>query len=197
MVSLANWRQSPYNRFSFHNVREFIPTPIFQANTGHGIPPKIDAAWLAGELNEHDLSQTLEASSTDALLVVRQNELSFEWRADHYQSAQPHILFSVSKSVTGLLVGVLESQGLIDPAAEVGDYLPEAKDFGYGHCTVQQVLDIQAKVAFIEDYHDQTGSCRYRSPQGGIRLRPPSQNPRGWPNFCYHSRAQATLTDRF
>ena len=73
-ISLANWRQSPYNRFSFHHVREFIPTAdvpsehrpmAFTANL-------IDAAWLAGELNEHDLSQALEASSTDAFVVVRQ-----------------------------------------------------------------------------------------------------------------------------
>ena len=173
-ISLANWRQSPYNRFSFHHVREFIPTAdvLSDHRPAAFTPNLIDAAWLAGELNEHDLSQTLEASSTDAFVVVRQNELIFEWRADHYQSAQPHILFSVSKSVTGLLVGILESQGLIDPAAEVGDYLSEAKDSGYGHCTVQQVLDMQAQVAFIEDYHDQTGAfARYRSATG---WNPPS-----------------------
>ena len=110
-ISLANWRQSPYNRFSFHHVREFIPTAdVPSEHRPMAFTPNlIDAAWLAGELNEQDLSQTLETSSTDAFVVVRQNELIFEWRADHYQSAQPHILFSVSKSVTGLLVGILES----------------------------------------------------------------------------------------
>ena len=143
-ISLANWRQSPYNCFSFHHVREFIPTAnVLSENLPAAVTPNlIDATWCAGELDERDLSETLEASSTDAFVVVRQNELIFEWSADHYQSAQPHILFSVSKSVTGLLVGILESQGLIDPAAAVGDYLPEAKDSGYGHCTVQQVLDL-------------------------------------------------------
>ena len=126
MVSLANWRQSPYNRFSFHHVCEFIPTADVPSEHRPAAftPNLIDAAWLASELNESDLSKTLEASSTDAFVVVRQNELIFEWRAGHYQNAQPHILFSVTKSVTGLLVGILESQGLIDPAAEVGDYLP-------------------------------------------------------------------------
>ena len=176
MVSLANWRQSPYNRFSFHHVREFIPTadiPSEHRPTSF-TPNLIDAAWLASELNESDLSKTLEASSTDAFVVVRQNELIFEWRADHYQSTQPHILFSVTKSVTGLLVGILQSQGLIDPAAEVGDYLPEAKDAGYGNCTVQQVLDMQAEIVFIEDYHDQTGGfARYRSATG---WNPPSDS---------------------
>jgi CubicO group peptidase (beta-lactamase class C family) len=174
IISLANWRQSPYNRFSFHHVCEFIPTADVPSEHRPAAftPNLIDAAWLASELDESDLSKTLEASSTDAFVVVRQNELIFEWRASHYQSAQPHILFSVSKSVTGLLVGILESQGLIDPAAAVADYLPEAKDAGYGHCTIQQVLDMQAEIVFIEDYHDQTGAfARYRSATG---WNPPS-----------------------
>ena len=173
-ISLANWRQSPYNRFSFHHVREVIPT----AEVEGGHQPSafshnlIDPAWLSRELKEPDLSATLKASSTDAFLVVRQNEIVYEWYADHYQDQQPHILFSVSKSVTGLLAGILESQGLIDPKAQVGDYLPEAKDSGYGTCTVQQILDMQAEINFVEDYLDQTGSfARYRAATG---WNPPS-----------------------
>ena len=173
-ISLANWRQSPYNRFSFHHVREFIPTAEVKGTHQplaftHNL---IDPAWLARELKEADLSATLKASSTDAFVVVRQNEIVYEWHADHYQDQQPHILFSVSKSVTGLLAGILESQGLIDPKAQVGDYLPETKGNGYGTCTVQQVLDMQAEIDFVEDYHDQTGSfARYRAATG---WNPPS-----------------------
>ena len=98
-ISLANWRQSPYNRFSFHHVREVIPT----AEVEGGHQPSafshnlIDPAWLSRELKEPDLSATLKASSTDTFLVVRQNEIVFEWYADHYQDQQPHIIFSVSK----------------------------------------------------------------------------------------------------
>ena len=173
-ISLANWRQSPYNRFSFHHVREFIPTAEVKGSHqssafSHNL---IDPTWLAGELKAPDLSATLKTSSTDAFLVVRQNEIVFEWYADHYQNQQPHILFSVSKSVTGLLAGILESAGLVDPKAQVGDYLPEAKDSGYGTCTVQQILDMQAEINFVEDYHDQTGSfARYRAATG---WNPPS-----------------------
>ena len=173
-ISLANWRQSPYNRFSFHHVREFIPTAEVKGADQplaftHNL---IDPAWLARELKETDLSATLKASSTDAFVVVRQNEIIYEWHADHYQDQQPHILFSVSKSVTGLLAGILESQGLIDPKAQVGDYLPETKDSGYGTCAVQQILDMQAEIDFVEDYHDQTGSfARYRAATG---WNPPS-----------------------
>ena len=100
MVSLANWRQSPYNRFSFHHVREFIPTAdvLSEHRPVAFTPNLIDAVWLAGELNERDLSQTLEASSTDAFVVVRQNELIFEWRADHYK-AHSHTFFFPSANL--------------------------------------------------------------------------------------------------
>jgi|TARA_B100000315_G_scaffold177379_1_gene165939 hypothetical protein len=173
-ISLANWRQSPYNRFSFHHVREFIPTA--EVESTHEPPTffrnLIDTGWLSGELKEADLAATLEACDTDAFIVVRQNEIVYEWHADHYPGRQPHILFSVSKSVTGLLAGILQSVGLLDPKAQVADYLPEAKDSGYGTCTVQQILDMQAEIDFVEDYLDQSGSfARYRAATG---WNPPS-----------------------
>jgi len=173
-ISLANWRHSPYNRFSFHHVREFIATAEIESTHqpsafSHNL---IDTAWLSRELKKTDLSATLKASSTDAFIVVRQSEVVYEWHADHYQGQQPHILFSVSKSVTGLLAGILESAGLLDPRAKVTDYLPETKDGGYGSCTVQQVLDMQAEIDFVEDYLDQSGPfARYRAATG---WNPPS-----------------------
>ena len=61
IISLANWRQSPYNRFSFHHVCEFIPTADVPSEHRPAAftPNLIDAVWLASELDESDLSKTL------------------------------------------------------------------------------------------------------------------------------------------
>ena len=100
-------------------------------------------------------------------MVLKEGEIVLEWYAPHYEGVEPHILFSISKSVTGTLVGILNANGIFDPAARVMDYLPKAAACGYGECTVQQLLDMQAAIAFDENYLDQTGQfARYRMATG-------------------------------
>ena len=86
-----------------------------------------------------------------------------------------------------------ESQGLIDPAAEVGDYLPEAKDPVTATARFNRSLICRPRLHLSRITTTKRDPLPVTAvPLGGIRLRPPSQNPRGWPNFCYPSRAQAT-----
>ena len=47
-VTLANWRTSPYSRWSFVNVAELVPSAVIDAASGQQEPPLADAAWLLG-----------------------------------------------------------------------------------------------------------------------------------------------------
>jgi hypothetical protein len=62
------------------------------------------------------------------------------------------IVFSVSKSVTGLLAGALAGAGLLDVDRPVVELVPETRGSGYGDATVRQLLDMTAAVRFVEDY---------------------------------------------
>ena len=64
----------------------------------------------------------------------------------------PHILFSVSKSFTGAMAGILVDQGLLDPDSPVIKYVPEVAGSAYGDCMVRQVLDMTVSSSFSEDY---------------------------------------------
>ena len=37
-LNLSNWRQSPYNRWSFHHVREVIPSEKIERGAGTPTP---------------------------------------------------------------------------------------------------------------------------------------------------------------
>ena len=80
-----------------------------------------------------------------------------------YDGQTPHILFSVSKSLTGAAAGILVDQGLLDPDSPVTRYVPEVADSAYGDCTVRHVLDMTVSSSFSEEYLDHSGDyIRYR-----------------------------------
>ena len=59
----------------------------------------------------------------------------------------PHIVFSVSKSITGAIAGILVDRGELDPDAPVTAYVPEAAGSAYADATVRHVLDMTVGIA--------------------------------------------------
>ncbi len=172
-LNLSNWRQQGNGRWAFHHVREIIPSePIYRGKRSSELvrspldaisqvsTPGIDGA-------DWSLQQWLEVSSSDAILVAHRGELVHEWYVDEDIAENPHIVFSVSKSITALLAGVLVEQGLLDPAQPVIEYIPELANSGYRDATVQQVLDMVVHIDFVEDYLATSGKfIEYRTATG-------------------------------
>ena len=168
-ISLANWRESPQSQFSFHNVREFIGTQAVRKSS----QPRdlkfqpLNPNDLASIIGQSDLDHWLSASDTDAFVIIKNGVLVCDWRSGYYLSNQPHIVFSVSKSITGMLAGKIQDLGYLDPTKRVQDYLPESHRSGYANCNIQHLLDMQAEIDFNEDYLDQSGTfADYRSATG-------------------------------
>jgi len=169
-LNLSNWRQSPHNRWAFHHVREIIPTaPIYRGNKSSGFTSApvsaLSEVMLTGlEDAQWSLGRWLSESSSDALLVAHRGQLVHEWYVDGEIEFNPHIVFSVSKSITAILAGVLVDQGLLDPAKPVVDYIPELADSGYRDASLQQVLDMVVRIDFVEDYLATSGKfIEYRT----------------------------------
>ena len=67
------------------------------------------------------------------------------------------ILWSVSKAVTALMMGIAHGEGAIpDFDALVTDYVPELLGSGYEGVTVQQVMDMLSGILWREVYDDPT-----------------------------------------
>jgi CubicO group peptidase (beta-lactamase class C family) len=85
--------------------------------------------------------------------------------------ATPHLLQSVSKSLTATLAGVLVGEGHLDPGAQVSRYVPELAGTDFDGCTVQHLLDMRAGTRFSEAYEDLGADVRISEQVTGWRPR--------------------------
>ncbi|MCR6501308.1 beta-lactamase family protein [Shinella sp. CPCC 101442] len=166
-VSLANWREAPWSAWSFRNVSEFVPSARIAAERAETQPAVGDPTGLFQHeigLSDGTASATgiMAATSTDALVVMRAGTIVAEYNKDPTAMA-PHVVFSVSKSITGLLAGVAMDDGCLDPEAPVIRYVPEVQASAFGDATVRHLLDMLVSLDFSEDYLTAEGDYgRYR-----------------------------------
>ncbi len=172
-LNLSNWRQAPLSRWAFHHVCEIVPSEAINRGDQstrfeHNPAAQIDDLSFIGPNAENwSLSQWRQASETDALLVTHKGQLVHEWYADDRIELNPHIIFSISKSVTATLAGVLVERGMIDPQQLITELMPELSATGYAGASLQQLLDMQVSIDFDEDYLASSGAfVEYRSATG-------------------------------
>ena len=176
-VRLETWRLAPFNRWSFQNVGELVPSAHVAAAPGGEEQAKSLGALLEENISLSGGSETvasfLKRSDTDGLTILKAGKLVGDWSAPHMQFGARHIVFSISKSVTAILAGILEGEGVFDPGAPVTEYIPEARGSAYGDASVRNVLDMTVSLDFEEDYLDpESVFARYRrstlwNPGGG------------------------------
>jgi CubicO group peptidase (beta-lactamase class C family) len=112
------------------------------------------------------ISDYLASTNSDSFTVAKGEDLVFEWLAPGVSDVEPHLIFSVTKSFTGMLVGALVQEGLIDVDALVTKYVPEIADSGFGDATVRNLLDMAASYQFEEDYTPGPDIIAYRHSVG-------------------------------
>jgi CubicO group peptidase (beta-lactamase class C family) len=167
-VTIENWRTAPYNRWSFQNVGEMVPTAEIAAPTDAPEAPAGDLGALLGETVVTDagsetIAAFLERTHTDAFVALKGGKVVGEYNAPHMTPGGRHIIFSISKSLTAILAGSLQADGLLDPAAPVTKYIPEAAGSAFADATVQHVLDMTTTIDFEELYLDpESAFARYR-----------------------------------
>jgi len=140
-TTLANWRAAPFNRWAFHHVRELIPTADI-AND----PRRIRE--LPAQKQNLDLTQFLAETQTDGFVILHRGRRVAEHYGNGTTDETPHILMSVSKSMMGLLVGLIG----LDVERRLADIVPELAETAYKGATVRHLLDMRTGVAFDEDY---------------------------------------------
>lgn len=143
-VTLANWRTAPFNRWAFCHVRELIPSAEI-ANDPASVRPLPEAPAALPGFDRM-------AANCDALLALHRGRIVAERYAEGMTAGTPHILMSVSKSMLGLLAGILAESGRLDTEAPVADYVPEVQDTAYRGATVRHLLDMRVGILFDEDY---------------------------------------------
>jgi hypothetical protein len=182
-VTLANWQEAPFNRWSFQHVRDLIPTarirrgdgPVWRFPRAERDLSTIRFRNAGRELTVGDL---LDRTWTDGFMVLHRGRIVTERYFNGLTPDTPHLLMSVSKSVTSTVAGIVAGRGELDVSAPVTSVVPELAGTSFDGATVQQLLDMRTGTRFDETYEDPKADVRLYEqvylwrPRDGRRLPP-------------------------
>ena len=164
LVTLANWQDPPFNRWSFQHIRELIPTARIARAAAPDPLPRAERDVLGFRFSHGDgeltVAEMLEETYTDGFLVLHQGEVVAEHYFNGMAPDTPHLLMSVSKSVTSAVAGVLAGRGLLRVSAAVEEIVPELGGTSFEGATVQELLDMRAGTQFDESYDNPEADVR-------------------------------------
>lgn len=153
-VTLANWRTGPFNKWAFQHVREIVPSADIPNDPDNvwrlpSAPMDLSGLRIEGEM---DLHRFLVQTDTDGIVILHRGRIVAEAYANGMTQASPHIFMSVSKSMLGMLCGILAASGKLDLEAPVTSLVPEVAATAYKDATIRQLLDMRAGILFDENY---------------------------------------------
>jgi CubicO group peptidase (beta-lactamase class C family) len=156
-VTLANWRTAPYIKWAFQHVREIVPSadiPNAPSDVWELVSEPKDLSSFRFEHSgkQCSIDKFLDETDTDGLVILHRGKVILERYDNGMTSNTPHILMSVSKSLTAVVAGILIEQGKLDPEQKVVSIIPELRESVYSDATVRHMLDMRVGLDFDEDY---------------------------------------------
>ncbi|MES2073112.1 MAG: serine hydrolase [Pseudomonadota bacterium] len=160
LVNMENRGKFPQMRWVLQHTRELVPTRNIRrgGSPASGLPaaPRdLDAVVFEDDKGQKiTIADWQKNTYTDGLIVLHKGRVVYERYSNQLRPETPHLLFSLTKSFTGLLAAQLIHEGKIDANAVVTKYVPELADSAWADMTVQQVMDMTGAVRFREVYTD-------------------------------------------
>jgi CubicO group peptidase (beta-lactamase class C family) len=151
-ANIANWRTPPFSRFAFRNIRSILHVADIESAPGSAwalpeSPISFDAfALRLPNGSTLDLQGFLKATATDGLVIVHDGRIAFEFYDGGMERQTSHILMSATKSIVGLVAGILRERGELDVDALVSAYVPEVEATVYQGATLRNLLDMRTGV---------------------------------------------------
>lgn len=176
-------------RVVFANIDYFSPTNRLPASASpyalysasrdfSGITYEIDG-------QQYPLANLLASNSLMGMAVVQDNQILFEHYAPDHGPESRWISFSVTKSISSMLIGAAVKDGYIRSIDDrVADYLPRLEGGAYGEATIEDLLHMASGIAWNEDYEDPQSDVSVAGALNGIALtehlaKLPRQTPPG------------------
>jgi CubicO group peptidase (beta-lactamase class C family) len=151
-ANISNWRTAPFSRFAFQNIRSILHVADIASAPGSAWalpedPISLDAFALRLPNGATlDLAGFLKATATDGLVILHDGRIAFEFYDGGMERQTSHILMSATKSIVGLVAGILQGRGELDVDALVTTYVPEVAATAYQGATLRQLLDMRTGV---------------------------------------------------
>lgn len=157
LVALAFLVMPVYVREALiHWYPDISDTYLFPSHTVH----KADSCWewgKTGSYNQYVMTPEenayLERFGTVAFLVIQNDSVLYEEYRDGWTPETLSNIFSATKSVVGLLIGIAHDEGYIESLDDkVSKYLPEFEKGGRDTITVRNLLTMSSGLNWDEAY---------------------------------------------
>lgn len=173
----ANWQFGPHNRWAYTHLRELLPTKDIPNDPRNleplpGLDDAVDDLDLTVGGKVERLSDAMERLYADGVIVVQDGRVVAERYADTLTPDRPHLLWSVSKTITGLVAASAAADDLIDLGKTVGHYVPELAGSGWGDDSLRDVLDMKDSSDWTEDYDAPDSTVRRQDCADGLLTGP-------------------------
>lgn len=160
---------------AFGNVQTLSETrTVVASETPHHLVPKLkDWSDLEYEVNGEafSLDDYFKRPAARGLIVLQGDEILLERYGAGNTPETRWITFSVTKSVTSLLIGAAIHDGFIGSVDElVTDYIPRLKGSAYDGVRIRDILHMASGVAWNEDYADPESDVAQAGAANGIEL---------------------------
>ena len=172
-ITGETWQFGPLNRWAYTHIREILPTKNISNdnNLVQPIPGLRDAKDdlsinLSGKTIQ--LSDAMKSLFVDGILVIKNGVAVAELYDGTLTPERTHLMWSVSKTVTGLTVASVAADGLIDLTKTVADYVPELAKSGWGQDTLRDILDMRDSSNWVEDYDSPESTVRRQDCADGL-----------------------------
>jgi len=159
-VTVNNWTTQPYNKWSFRNVG--INPSVMVPRSGNILP-------LAENFNKsiadfkfkyqgktHTVKSAMLGDDTDGYIVLKDGIIVYEEYIGRFEKYDHHMWASSTKSLIGMAMGILVSQGKVKLDAKTETYISELKDTHFGQRSVREVLNMVSALDYSEDYENFT-----------------------------------------
>ena len=153
LESLLFWSQDEKERRFpiMHSIYPSVPIEagdnVYELKETTQIVPK----WKG----KTTLQKYMDKNRIAGVIAVQNDEVKLEVYNEGIDQNTLWTSFSVAKSMSSMLVGAALKDGYIKSMDdELGDYIPELKDYDYGKVTVRQLLTMTSGIEWNEDYFD-------------------------------------------
>lgn len=141
----ADWKRPPHTAWALRNVARFLPLAAVSAGAGRPLASAPEAL---------DLDAYLDLVHASSALVVRDGRLVYEAYRLGAEADDRHMVFSITKSIVGLVALMLIDDGTIDPDRPAEAFLPELAGSAFARATLARLLAMRDGVPFDETYAD-------------------------------------------
>ncbi len=143
----------------FKNYNEIFPTRlIHKSQTPYPLTYNLmDLSAVKYKYQGEDflINDFIEEFKIAGLIVVRDGVILYENYNFGNDASTKWISFSVTKSITSMLLGAAIKDGFIDSVdSKVTKYLPQLIDSNYKDVSIEQVLHMSSGIDWNEDYQD-------------------------------------------